>query len=57
MGYDADENENDYIDYLAEEKSGFMGESPVHLIGMDEACRRIVHPEMYGDLLIEEDDL
>ena len=48
MGWDADEIENEYIDYVAEHESGFLSDCPPRLIGFDKALRRIVD-DAYGE--------
>jgi hypothetical protein len=41
MPWDGESAADEYIDYLAEHESGFMGGLPVRPIGMDEALRRL----------------
>ena len=52
MPWDSESAENDFIDYLAEHESGFMGGIPVRLIGMEEELGRIVHEARYGDMTL-----
>jgi hypothetical protein len=41
--WDSDSAADEYIDYLAEHESGFMGGIPVRLIGMEDALRSLTH--------------
>lgn len=51
MGYDADSNEDDYLDYLAEHRSGFLCDDPPPITDMDGACARLVYGDDIGSAL------
>ena len=52
MGWDADENEEDYIDYVTREQSGFLGGLPVRWIGVHETLEMLVYGPLNGDGLL-----
>jgi hypothetical protein len=59
VGYDADENEDDFLDYLARTEGGFLGDEPrlrSRVVSMDTALREMVFGPLERGDIIDEDE-